>query len=505
MNIHALEQKLFQGSLAGCARLALAAPVYFILTPLVLRTLGPELFGIWSFSTVIVGLMNLTDFGLKNSLIYHVAQAADRPREVSRYFSLTMWMYAALGALALLATALWGEEAMSALLKVPDRYRSEATFILWVTIVSLLWRLLATPYQALIEGYQETAASQKVSLAWLAVYFIANLAALAISPTVYGLGLAGLAGNLFVFFAYFLTARRRFPEVRLEAEGINGGLVRRMFGFGVGIQVASICIAVREPLYKVLVARSFDLTAVAAFDIAFKLCTQLMSVITTPLLGVFGAAALLATRRDDLRTVLRSPVGVTLGLLLPAALAVATFAQPLLRFWLRSDDLAAGALLPVMCLAFAVYYSTEALYRTIEGTGRSGYSAVVQAATLAVQMAVFWLLPARDVSVAAWSIMAGYACFSISNLWMFRKRFTGGRLFSRRQWVALVAPAGLYGVGLAFLPADGRPIAFGVYALLHLGLLAATKVFDIGGFRHRLTGADAAGEAVLPVAGGRTP
>ncbi len=502
MNLQTLQQKLFQGSLASYARIAFAAPVYLILTPLVLRTLGPELFGIWSFSTIIVSLMNLTDFGLKNSLIYHVAKHADGTSEVRRYFSMTMWMYVAFASLALLATALWGEEAMCALLNVPDRYRGEAVFVLWVTVAGFVWRLLATPYQAVVEGYQELASSQMISLSWLLVYFVCNLGALAISPTIYGLCLAGLAGNVFTFLAYFFTVRRRFPQITFGTEGIDGMRLRRMFGFGFGIQVAAICIALREPLYKVLIARSFDLTAVAAFDVTFKLCTQLMSVITTPLLGVFGAAALLAARRDDLTIVLRPLVGLTLGLLLPSALAVVSFARSLLEIWLGSEELAAGALLPVMCVAFAVYYSTEALYRTIEGTGLSLYSAMIQAAVLTLQLVSFWLLPAHDVSAAAWSLMAGYALFSLSNLWMFRVRFSGRRMFSVLQWAALAAPSGLYGASLALIPADLRLVTFGVYLLLHLWLLVVTKIVDLRVLWGQLVNRRSAARPALSMAGG---
>ena len=503
MHLRALQQKLLYGSLTGLTRIALAVPLYFVLTPLVLHTLGPEQFGIWSFSTIIISLMNLTDFGLKNSLIYHVAKHADQPSEVRRYFSTTMWMYIALSSLALLATTLWGADMMCALLKVPDHYRGEAVFVLWMTVAGFVWRLLATPYQALLEGHQELSSSQLISLAWLVVYFVGSLAALAVTPTIYGLGLAGLAGNVFVFLAYFWMARRRFPQIRLGKGAIDGVRLRQIFGFGFGIQVASICIAMREPLYKVLVANSLDLTSVASFDIAFKLCTQLMSVITTPLLGLFGAAALLAARRDDLLIVLRPLMGITLGLLLPTALAVTSFAKPLLHVWLGSATLATDALLPVMCVAFAIYYSTEALYRTIEGTGLSLYSAVVQAVVLTLQLMCFWMFPVHDVSVAAWSIMAGYVFFSLSNLWMFRIRFSGGRIFTFLQWAALSAPSVLYGVCLTLIPIELRPVAFGLYLPLHAWLLVSARIVDVRLLWGQLLNRPPVVRPTLSVAGGR--
>ena len=65
-----------------------------------------------------------------------------------------------------------------------------------------------------------------------------------------------------LFFPYFWLARRRFPRIVLGGLAIDSRCLRKMFWFG--ILVVSLCITIWEPLYKVLVARSFDLTAVAA-------------------------------------------------------------------------------------------------------------------------------------------------------------------------------------------------------------------------------------------------
>jgi len=479
MNLLALQQKLLHGSVAGLARIALAIPVYLVLTPLVLHALGPEQFGIWSFSTIIITLMNFTDFGLKNSLIYQVARHAERPDEARQCFSATIGIYFAISALLLIGTALWGQAVIPALLNVPDRFLEEAIFVLWVTIVGFAVRLLALPYQAVVEGYQELFRSQLIFLAWLVVHFLGTLLALALSPTVFGLGWAGLIGNVFIFAAFFWTVRSRFPHITPQLHGLFSGRLRSMVGFGLGIQIASICIAIREPLYKVLIARSSDLASVATFEITYKLCTQLMSVIATPLLGLFGAAALLAGRHEDLAGLLRPLVGWTFGALLPGALGVALFAQPLMQRWLGQDDMPVGTLLPVMCAAFAIYYATEAFYKTIEGSGRSWYSATIQVVVLIVQVGSFWFFSSAHAQAAAWSLMMGYAVFSLSNLIMFRSRFPDIHLLTRWQWIQLISPSCIYVAGVSIFPHVVHPFIFVGYLLVHLGFLVASGIVDV--------------------------
>lgn len=500
MNVSALQQQLFHGSMAGLLRVALAIPVYLVLTPAVLHALGPEQFGIWTFSTLVISLMNMTDFGLKDSLVYHVATHREQPDEVRRCFSVTFWGYVAIALLLVMGTAAWGATAFPALLNVPASLQEAAVFVLWVTIAGLVWRLLALPYQAVVEGYQELFRSQLIFLAWLGVHFSTTLIALAVDPTVYGLGWAGLCGNVFIFGAFFWTVRRRFPHITLRWYGLFNESVRSMAGFGLGIQVAAICIALREPMYKVLIARSSDLASVASFDIAYKMCTQLMSVVTMPLLGLFGAAALLAGRHQDLADLLRPLIGWTLGALLPGAIGVALFAEPVMQRWLGRSDLASGLVLPVMCAGFAVYYATEALYKTIEGSGRSWYSAAVQVAVLLVQGGVFWLLAPGQPQAAAWSLAVGYGLFSLSNLFMFRFLFPEIRVLSGRQWAALFAPSCMYVIGIRMFLLSADPWLFGSYVLVHLAVLITAGIIDVDAIRRRLavagTGARWAFQAV---------
>lgn len=486
MNLPALQQKLLHGSMAGLVRVALAIPVYLVLTPLVLHALGPEQFGIWAFSTLVISLMNVTDFGLKNSLVYHVAKHAEQPDEARRCFSVTLWSYVVIAVLLVSGTAVWGAQAFPVLLNVPASLHDAAVFVLWMTIAGLAWRLLALPYQAVVEGYQELFRSQLIFLAWLIVHFLGTLVALAISPTVYGLGWAGLFGNLFIFAAFFWTVRSRFPHITPRVQGLFSGHLRSMVGFGLGIQIASICIAIREPLYKVLIARSSDLASVATFEIAYKLCTQLMSVMTIPLLGLFGAAALLVGKHQDLASLLRPLVGWTLGALLPGAIGVALFAEPLMQRWLGRDDLATGLFLPVMCAGFAIYYATEALYKTIEGSGRSWYSGTIQSIVLLVQVGTFWLLAPIHPQATAWSLVAGYALFSLANLIMFRFSFPEIRLLTRWQWVALLSPSCAYAIGVGIVPLGAHPIVFSSYLIGHLTVLVTSGIVDVGAVWRRL-------------------
>ena len=211
-----LREKLLKGSLAGLLRVSLAVPLYLFLTPYVLSRLGTAMFGIWSFSNIMISFVNLTDFGFKNSLVRHVAGNLDQEAEIDRYFNAAFWMYAVMTLITLVLTMLFAHSLVSGLLRVPAGYHAEAVFVIIISAASFGLRFLATPFQAIIEGFQDLFYSQMISLVWLISNFTGSIVALAVKPDIYALGLASLFPSLIVLVLFICQVRRRFPFVRVR-------------------------------------------------------------------------------------------------------------------------------------------------------------------------------------------------------------------------------------------------------------------------------------------------
>jgi O-antigen/teichoic acid export membrane protein len=250
-----------------------------------------------------------------------------------------------------------------------------------------------------------------------------------------------------------------------------------MLKYGAGIQLAAVAIALREPLYKIVLIRTYDLATVAAFEIAFRLCTQLVSIITTPLLGVMGVSALLSQRHEDLSRILRPLFVYGVVVLPPAVLFAYTFSTPLFNLWLGQKGNEAAHLFPGFFLGFSIYYSTEVLYKSIEGSGRSWYSATLQIVVLVAQIALL-----ISVTVVPWSIAGslfiGFAVFSLSNFVMFARCYGTIRLIPPIQMLWVSFPTSIYIGLLPFLSQDSLIWTFLAYLLAHLTVLMRSAVFD---------------------------
>src|SRR3569623_1147086 len=439
MDTATLKSKLLRGSRLGLVRVTLAIPLYLVLTPLALHQLGTPLFAVWSFQTMVVALFNLSDFGFANGLVFHLARRLDDRQEINRYFNVAFFAFLLLG-LSLSTLIIAGSGAFTQdILRVPPDLRDEAVFVLDVTAISLWLRLMAAPYQALLEAHQEHAFVQAVSLGWLLFYFIGSMVALLAWPGIYAMG------------AVMLLGHGLYP----------------------------LAIALREPLLKILVARHFDLATVAAFEIVYRICTQLVSFVVTPLLGLFSASALLAAQPEELRKILRPCLGYTVALLFPMAVLLLSGGGELAHWWLGDKAGQVVDLLPLAFAAFAFYNLTEVVYKAIVAFCLLFFSAAIQVGSLAAAVTAFFTFgdqPHTAVLAALWS---GFVIFSVANFFAFRLRFPGVRLIGwQPPAVALLLAAALLILD-GLLDSDRRVIGYPMYLLLHLWAMQCLGVFNL--------------------------
>ncbi len=480
MNLLDLKRRFAAGSLTGLARVALAIPLYFILTPYVLHALGTERFGLWAFGTLVISVMTLTDFGFKNALVYYVARNLEDTARINRYFNVAFLLFVAMTMLVFAIAYAAGPLIVRELLNVKIELRDEAAFVLWVTALGFGLRFVALPFQAVVEAHQRHAVSQAILLLWLVVNFVGTLIALNIRPDIYALGAISILSNLVVLAAFITYTKIQFRFLGVDPRRVSASEAKDMVIYGGGIHAATLLIASREPVLKVLIARTQDLAGVATFEIVFRLCTQLVSFVATPLLGTFSAAALLARdRTDELGHVLRPMLGFCLATFVPAILFFASFSESLVSLWLGPDFPQVSAMLPGAFTAFSVYYTTEVLYKSIEGSGWSVYSALVQSIVLSLMVGTFlaWDGPAGAAVPAA--LLSGFVFFSLSNVAVFRVRFPTLRLVTSAQLGWLLAPACAYLLVLRWLPPAVLPVAFFVYSILHIVCVRRANLFDV--------------------------
>lgn len=417
-----IERAFLRTSSVGFLRTILAVPVYLALTPFILRSIGQEMFGLWSINTIVTTALLLVDFGFQNSLVHFTALHLGNPRKLSELFNTVLLAVGASTSACFLAIACLRGTIIHGLFGIPVALHSEGVFVLITTAAGFCFRLLSVPYQALIEGHQRTDYTQKVFLTWMLFHAAATVIGLRISPTVYSLSLVSLLGNVLIALLFIRDARHRYPFAAIEPGRCRLATLGEILPYVLGMHAATILVLAREPLIKTVVARTFGLSDLASFEIAYRLTVQCMSFAAVPLLTVLPCSSLLSGRARDIRTLVRKYLKWVLLVLALPGIVVYGAPGAALELWLGSGFGDAAALLPWIFTAYAVCFLTEPIFRTLQGVGHSGASALAQGIFIVFLGCglVFWTDP-RDFRSVAYPLLAAGAAFSGTNLLFFRR------------------------------------------------------------------------------------
>lgn len=479
MDIKEIKDNIFQSSIIGTARVIIAIPLYLILTPFILNKLGMEDFAIWSFSTIIISLISLGDFGFKNSLIYYVAKNIESKNKQNIYFNNTLLIFIIIAISIITFTTLFSPYFSSTVLEVPVERIDKTIFVLNVIAISFALRFIATPYQAVIEAHQKIYYSHFAMIAWLVSNFLFTIIALSISSSIYYLAIASLLPNIIVFLMYYLKVRNDYNHIFININSISKSHLLEMAKYGSGIQIAGVAIAIREPILKILIARNADLIAVAAFELSYRLCIQAISIVKTPLLSVFSASAILSQDKENLNKIVPSFCNFNIAFLVPSTVFFFAFSSELINLWLGIGNEKTADILPFMFLSFSVYNLTEPLYKTMQASGRSYYSAILQSISIITCIFTYNLLKEYGHYSSAYALLITYSLVSLANIISFQIFFREVRSFKYFKSIILFLIGFLY---VIYLPIDSttlKPLSFFIYITIHFYLCKIFKIFDL--------------------------
>lgn len=421
-NLRSIEQNIQKSNILGFSRTLLAVPVYFLLTPYVINAIGKEFYGLWSLSTVVWTILSIGDFGFQNSLVHFTAMELDDHPKLSRLFNTAFFFFLAIAILFVTFVLVFNDFIIFGLLRLNPACHREATFVIVSSAIGFAVRFMAAPYQAIIEGNQRVYYSQKVSLYWLIFNALSTLVGLHVFPSIYTVGIISILGNVLVFGFFLVDARRKYSYVMINPKLSTISTLKHVFPYSVWIQLASILIVLREPLLKTIIARKYGLDGLASFEVVYRLTLQCMSFVVVPLLTTLPVTSSLYDRLPELRRIVKKYFMWVSGILIIPSIAVWFCSDFFIRLWLGNDFKVASSMLPWIFTAFAVYYLTEPLYKSVQGIGKSALSALSQGLFF-VSLAIL-LSSIRQTSgmqPISYSLLIACILFSISNALIYKR------------------------------------------------------------------------------------
>ena len=413
-----LGRRLASNALSSAAGRIVVLLMWLVLTPPLVRALGPEAFAIWSLFYALSFWLLALDLGLSQIAMRYVAaaRAAGRPEEGGEYATLALAGYAGIGALWLLITPLVAAPVLS-FLRVPDVLMPAAR---WALVAGAAVFLLAGTVQTFLGVLQ---AHERFDLAAWGLSATALLQGVGITVGLLrGEGLGFMISSVVAGWA--LGAIVCAALLRAGAPGFAWGSPegarrhwREALAFGGPVQGANLLAVTHQQADKFLLARMVALAAVTPYELGMRIASATASFPQFLMLAIHPTATGMYARgdREGLAQLYRRTTRWVLAVSALLAAALVGGAHPLLAAWLSTPS--PDAALALQGLALAAFVASPAGTTSVlaRASGRTPVELEWTAVALGVHLAVAAVaIPAVGLRGA---LLATLVANAVSSVW----------------------------------------------------------------------------------------
>ena len=395
----------------GPMRIVLPTAVLFVLYPWVLREHGLAVIGVWGLLSTFVSYGGLLDAGVSPLLVRELARGPDDVAvdRLARWRATASYVYAACAAVFALV-------ALSVIMVLgAPRETGYSRAGLAITVVALaaglVVHLLARLDLCLFRAQGRTYAEQwALSLSSAGGYAI-GAGGLLVARPLEGLAVGFLVGSSGLLVWTRFAARRAFPALysryHIRRFAISSADVRSLWTHSRHLASLTAVFAVREPLFRLLLASAAGVSAVAVYELASRVPMLIREIGASGGQSLLGPLSRLGPAHEHTTELVRNSLTISLFLGGTGLAFFAVARVAVLEFWLGSitTELATAAL--IMAGWWALTLINVPFFWLLQALGRE--KDVARAVWLHVigLVAATPLLLWSDASTLAW--MLAYA------------------------------------------------------------------------------------------------
>jgi O-antigen/teichoic acid export membrane protein len=400
----------FAGYLAWVVNLGIG----LVVTPILLRRLGVEGFGVWTLSVAIAGYVGLIELGLGVATVRRVAAAL----AVSDNLAASIAAASARALYSMLAAL--GMPLLAGLVLIPrlvsatgHTHAAQMRLAVLILGVGSLLSLAASIYPTLAVAAGRVDIGMAIGVASRLIMTAAQIAVVLTTRNIVALALVTAAGGVFGTLAVRQATRRLLPEVETKLALARRETALQLLSSGWRNAASIVAAAVALQSDTIVVGAVLGAAAVATYGVAARAAAVAIDLANRPtdvLVPTFAHAGALGDRRR-IRNALTESIFLSRTVLVAALIVFVAFGQTLLKLWLGKVPGNANTVLVILVLSAIVAAPGHSCFVFLSGIGRLNYLLVgfslAAVANLGVSILLTWQLgvvgPALG-TLAAWTV-----------------------------------------------------------------------------------------------------
>jgi O-antigen/teichoic acid export membrane protein len=253
--------------------------VNILLTPYLIYSLGAEKYGLWVIVAVITGYFGLLDFGVGSSFTKYIAEfyAKKDFKQLNQLVNTGLVFYGLFGLLIFLLSLLLLKPILS-FFNISSVSHPEVYPLFLISVGLFAFSNMISSINTLLWGLQRMDLANKVAILGTTLMALGFFTVLKLD-----FGLLGLIGvNVGVFLVtssldYFF-AKKIISDLRLDPRLFRLEMLRKLFGFGLKIQVGRFADMLSFQAHKLIMSKFVSLQGVALYQVGAQVATQTRDV-----------------------------------------------------------------------------------------------------------------------------------------------------------------------------------------------------------------------------------
>jgi O-antigen/teichoic acid export membrane protein len=247
---------LFWGAIARWFSMGVSILLGLIVTPIIVRTLGKELYGLWGLAASFVGFYGLFDFGLRSAISRFLGNAIGA-KDIKQFNKITSTGKCILSAVSLLIIvfALIIIEPAQSILRIPGQYAGQFRWLILLSATNITLSMMMAVYGAALQASEDFLVLGFIELCSSVVRSISGLIIILMGKGVVGLAIVSVITTSMERSAILWRCRKRFPQLNATFSGFDRTAARSLFAFSFVAYVVSIAAVLRSKFDVMLVTR----------------------------------------------------------------------------------------------------------------------------------------------------------------------------------------------------------------------------------------------------------
>jgi O-antigen/teichoic acid export membrane protein len=344
----------------------------FILAPIVLRSLGDERYGAWSFVESFVAYLTLFDLGVAAALVRFVPRcvATDDFDRLNRTYSASLTFFSIGAVIALIIGGVFEWTLLDQVLP-SAAYAGEIRWLFRLLVLNFAISLPMSVYPAMLDGLGRFVFKSSVRSAVVFVRVPLTIYALTYEQRLIALGLVITGCQLLEQLILALGTWRIIPQLRFHPWQVDRGTIREVAGYSGAAFVAMMAGRLSFHTDAFVIGPILGPAAITLFAVPAKLVEMARTALrqaTTTLTGAFSALEA-AGQHDQLRQTFVAGSRAAWFVAMPFAVGLICLGPAFLQLWIKSDYRPIFAhvlwvLAPLIALTIAQSVASRVLYGT---------------------------------------------------------------------------------------------------------------------------------------------